>query len=338
MEIKKESLKSIRTYIGPFHIDPERQRKVYDEIKTNAENDFDFSVLTVFAGIIITLGLIIDSSAVVIGGMLLAPLVWPILALSLGLVEGKSKLIQNSAYTLLKSAIAIFLISFAMGFISPEYALTGGEFLARTSPTIFELFIALASGFVGAFVITYPKIGSAIAGVVIAAALVPPIAVMGISIAHRNLSLVGGAFLLFLSNLIAVTFSASLLFMVAKFKGPSSEIGQEKRKNNLIWTILFLFVITIPLLLMTNKVVEEKDQQVLVEETMMATISDAKIKDIEIENKKEITTINITIEYPGELSEESVDDIKEILSDKIDRTVVLKVTIIPVVRFWEINN
>ena len=101
MEISDESKKHIKRCIGPFCVDEDRQKKVYNEIKESAKGDFDFFVLTIFSGIIITLGLVVDSSAVVIGGMLLAPLVWPILSLSLGIVKGRSKLIQDSSFTLL---------------------------------------------------------------------------------------------------------------------------------------------------------------------------------------------------------------------------------------------
>jgi len=338
MEIKKEGLENIKTYIDPFHIGQDRQKKVYDEIKANAEDDFDFSVLIVFASIIITLGLVINSSAVVIGGMLLAPLVWPILALSLGLVEGKPKLIQSSAYTLLKSTITVFFLSFVIGLISPEYALDGAEFLSRTSPTVYELMIALAAGFVGAFVIAYPKIGSAIAGVVIAAALVPPIAVMGISIAHRNLTLAGGAFILYLSNLIAVTFAASTLFIVARFKGPSSESGQAQRKNNIIWTVLFLIVITIPLLMITTSAVKDKSQQTLISEVIAAKLPEANINRVKIDNQTEVATVNITIECTEPPTTEQIENINELLSKKMDKTVISKITVIPIVKTWEINN
>jgi len=162
MEISNKKIKEIKKYISPFFISKKRQEKVYCEIKESAKGDFDFFVLTVFSAIIITLGFVVDSSAVVIGGMLLAPLVWPILALSLAIVKGKSKVLQSSSFTLLKSTLVILLIAIALGFVSPNYALKNTEFLARTSPTIFELFIALASGFVGAFIIAYPKIGSSI--------------------------------------------------------------------------------------------------------------------------------------------------------------------------------
>jgi len=335
MEIPNEKIKDIKKYISPFHINEDRQRKVYNEIKESAQGDFDFFVLTIFSGIIITLGLVVDSSAVVIGGMLLAPLVWPILSLSLGIVKGRSKLVQNSSFTLLRSTLLIFVIAIIIGVISPSYALKGTEFLSRTSPTIFELFIALAAGFIGAFVIAYPKIGAAIAGVVVAAALVPPIAVMGVSVAHSNISLAGGAFILYLSNLIAVTFSASVLFFIARFKGPSSESGQERRKSNMRWALLFLLVMAIPLFLITSSTIKENKQQKIVREIVGATIPEAIITDVNIDEKSEVSIVNITIQYSGSLTNNQVNDLENVLSKRMKKEVVSRVTVVPIVRLWE---
>jgi uncharacterized hydrophobic protein (TIGR00271 family) len=337
MEISDESKKHIKRCIGPFCVDEDRQKKVYNEIKESAQGDFDFFVLTIFSGsgIIITLGLVVDSSAVVIGVMLLAPLVWQILSLSLGIVKGRSKLIQDSSFTLLRSTLLIFVIAIIIGIISPEYALKGTEFLSRTSPTIFELFIALAAGFIGAFVIAYPKIGAAIAGVVVAAALVPPIAVMGVAIAHSNVSLAGGAFILYLSNLIAVTFSASVLFFIAKFKGPSSESGQERRKSNMRWTLLFLLVLMIPLFLITGNTIKENKQQKIVREIVGATILEAVVTDVSIEDKSEISVISITIQHSDSLTGGQISDLEDILSKKMDKEVVLRITVVPIIKLWE---
>lgn len=335
MEISNEGKKHIKKYISPFHIDKERQKKVYHEIKESAQGDFDFFVLTIFSGIIITLGLVVDSSAVVIGGMLLAPLVWPILSLSLGIVKGRSKLIQDSAFTLLKSTLLIFVIAIIIGIISPSYALKGTEFLSRTSPTVFELFIALAAGFIGAFVIAYPKIGAAIAGVVVAAALVPPIAVMGVAVAHSNIGLAGGAFLLYLSNLIAVTFSASVLFFIAKFKGPSSEKGQERMKSNMRWTLLFLLVLAVPLFLITSNTIRENKQQKIVREIVSATIPEAVITSVNIDDKSEISIVNVTIQCSENSTRSQISDLENVLSKKIKKEIILRITVVPIIKLWE---
>ncbi len=335
MEIPKEKIKDIKKIMDPFHIDVKRQEKVYDEIRENAKGDFDFFILTIFAGIIITLGLVVNSAAVVIGGMLLAPLVWPILSLSMAIVKGRSRLIQSSIFTLLKSAAIIFVIALFLGFLSPDYALQGSEFLSRTSPTIFELLIALAAGFVGAFVIVYPKIGVAIAGVVIAAAIVPPIAVMGISMAHGNLSMAGGAFILFMSNLIAVTFSSSILFLISRFKGPASEKGQERRKSSIRWASILLIFMAMPLFLITSKVVNESKRQNTIRETITVIIPDSTVTNVEIDEQIEITTIEITLQYSGNLSEKQINELRDILSIKMKTVVIPRITVVPIIKTWE---
>jgi len=338
MEIPKEKIKDdLEKYIDPFHIDKKRQDKVYDEIKENAKGDFDFFVLTIFAGIIITLGLVVNSSAVVIGGMLLAPLVWPMLFLSMAIVKGKPRLIRDSVFTLLRSTVLIFVIAFFLGILSPDYALQGGEFLSRTSPTIFELFIALAAGFIGAFVITYPKIGASIAGVVIAAAIVPPIAVMGISVSHGNLVMAGGAFILFMSNLIAVTFASSILFLIARFKGPSSEKGKVQRKSNIRRALILLFIMMIPLFLITSDVIKESNQQSMIREVVMAIIPDSSIMSVEINEKSEVTTVDITIQYSDydNLTDKQVEKLRDILSIKMRKTIIPRITIVPIIKLWE---
>ncbi len=338
MGTSKEKLGKLKRYAANLHIDAERQRRVYDEIKDNAEDDFDFSLLTISAAVMIILGLIVDSSSVILGGVLISPLVWPVLALSLGLVEGKSRLIQSSTDTIVRSAIIIFLLAFFIGLILPDYAVTGGEFLSRTSPTIFELLIAITAGFTGAFIVAYPGIGSAIAGVFIASTLMTPLSIMGIALSHWELGLAMGAFLLYLSNLIAITFASSFFFTLAKFKGPASVRGQEKRKNNLMWTVLSLVTIAIPLLFLTEGTVKERDREIIVKETIAAELADAAILDINMRENGRTLTVGMTIEYPGKLDEAKIGEIEKTLSDKLEKTVVSRIAVIPIVRYWEINN
>ncbi len=183
---KENIVKKTSVFFRFFRQNPKRQDKVYEQIKNNAKCDYDFYVLTIFAAIIITLGILINSTAVVIGGMLIAPLVWPIMAMSVGIAMGRTALLQKSLFALLKSILVIIAVSIVFGFIVPELVLENNELLERTSPTILELVVGLAAGFIGAFIIAYPKLGSAIAGVVVAAAIVPPVSIVGISLARGD--------------------------------------------------------------------------------------------------------------------------------------------------------
>ena len=103
------------------------------------------------------LGLIINNAAVVIGGMIIAPLLWPILALALAVIKGNGRLFIFLLF--LKASFIIFLVSFVIGVFSPFLG-DSHEVLLRTQPTLFELFIALAAGFVGAFAIAYTKLSA----------------------------------------------------------------------------------------------------------------------------------------------------------------------------------
>lgn len=114
-------------------------------------------ILLSFSTIIIALGLVINSAAVVIGGMLIAPLVWPILSLALSIMKGKSRFVGEAVVTIFKSSLIILLLSILVGLLVPNVALNSQEIISRTQPQLYELFIALVSGFIGAFIVSYPK-------------------------------------------------------------------------------------------------------------------------------------------------------------------------------------
>lgn len=326
----EDSAKHVFQFFKPFRQDQKRQIKVYNQIKENAEGDFDFYMLSLFAGIIITLGILIDSTAVVIGGMLIAPLVWPIMAMAIGISMGRSHLLQKSLITLLKSVLIILVVAIVAGFVVPELTLVNSEYLERTSPTLFELIIGLAAGFVGAFIIAYPRLGSAIAGVVIAAAIVPPIATMGISMAKGNLNDVAGAALLFLSNLVAITFASVILFLISNFSSKSQQ-AEEKRASGFRWTLLLLVVIIVPLVFITQQTAVEVKTRKIVNDVVQSSLENAAISELKTQEKDDVLTINTTIRYKDTITEDQVHAIESILSKRLKKLIVLRVQIIPVI-------
>lgn len=328
-EISMEEEK-IKNVFRPFFLDKDRQEKVYNQIKENAKADLDFYTMTIFAGIIITLGIIIDSTAVVIGGMLIAPLVWPILALALGITMGRSHLLQSSVFTLLKSFVVILLVSLLIGLIVPELVIENNEYLSRTSPTLFEMLIGLAAGFIGAFIIAYPKMGSAIAGVVVAAAMVPPIATMGLSLAKGDFSAVGGSGLLFMSNLIAITFASAVLFMISNFRS-RSEIAKEKRKSGFRWTMLLLVVIIIPLVMITKQTAEEVKQVKIVKDVISSAMENVALSEVKMVEKDGILSVTLALRSAEKVTTGQIEAVQSVLSKRLKQPVLLKASIIPVV-------
>ena len=162
-----------------------------------------------------TFGLLLNNASVIIGSMLIAPIMSPLLSLALGIVTAQGKLISWSFYTLTKAAgyavgfavIATWLFGFS------EYInLNNSEILARTEPSILYLMIAIVAGIATAFARVKPEINETLPGTAIAVALVPPIAVTGIGIATFNWMMATGAFQMFVLNCIGVTLAAMLMF------------------------------------------------------------------------------------------------------------------------------
>lgn len=316
----------------PFIQTSARQEKVENQIKENAKPDFDFYVLITTASLIVSLGILIDSTAVVIGGMLIAPLVWPIMALSLGLVTNSQKLTQKSIITILKNTVLVIFISLVCGLIVPDLMSENNEFLTRTSPTLFELIIGLIAGFTGAFIITYPKIGSAIAGVVIAAAIVPPLATIGISISRMDYNATIGALLLFLSNLVAISAASTLLFIISGFK--KSKKGNYKL-SQLLWNLVLLIIIFIPLLLTTQKTINDTRTKKIIKDVVTSSLDEVIIDNIAINQKDDFWEINLVLNHKQTFEFSQAKAIENIISKRLNKPVSLKLKIIPLI---EVNN
>ena len=188
---------------------------------------FGFFFLLSSACIIATLGLLANSAAVIIGAMIVAPLMNPILSMSYGIVTGNRMLYRRSILTIIFGVILTVGLSFLLSRLI-AVPIVGSEILARTEPNLLDLGIAIAAGAAGAFSLTRQSIGNSIAGVAIAVALVPPLCVAGIGIemgrpiadiglSIENEHLWFGAFLLFLTNLAAISLSSCLVLLAQSY-------------------------------------------------------------------------------------------------------------------------
>ncbi|WP_293406954.1 DUF389 domain-containing protein [Phenylobacterium sp.] len=151
---------------------------------------------------IAALGLLQSSVAVIIGAMLISPLMGPIMAMGMALARLDTRAFRSAAATLAIGAALSVAASVLIVWISPLKDATP-EILSRTRPTLLDLIVALLSGFVGAY-LTVNRKGGAIAGVAIATALMPPLAVVGYGLATANWQIASGAMLLFLTNVVSI--------------------------------------------------------------------------------------------------------------------------------------
>lgn len=182
---------------------------------TNAYGFMLFSACGIAA-----LGLLQSSAPVIIGAMLISPLMGPIVSMGMALARVDPRRFRTAALTLAIGAFLSVLASTIIVWASPLKDVTP-EILARTRPTLLDLVVALLSGFVGAYLSINRK-GGAIAGVAIATSLMPPLAVVGYGVATAAWDIAGGAFLLFLTNVVAILVA---VFGVARRYGFRS-VGQ----------------------------------------------------------------------------------------------------------------
>jgi uncharacterized hydrophobic protein (TIGR00271 family) len=178
-----------------------------------------FTVMLTLAVVVAVMGLSADSAAVVIGAMLLAPLMTPVLAAAACL---SMSLIRKSLVSLLKVALATawcVAVAYALSWIIPDGPLSG-EVEARTRPDIRDLVVALAAGAAGSYATVRRDASAALPGVAVAVALVPPLATIGITLEAAKYDLAIGALLLYVTNLAAIVFAGVMVFIATGFVPP----------------------------------------------------------------------------------------------------------------------
>lgn len=149
--------------------------------------------------------------------MVVAMLLGPIAGVALGLTDKDRALFRTALLSLLGGMVWILLVAIVIGFVHRDVPLTAA-IISRTSPTLFDLMIALAGGAAGGIAMVSPSVGTAIVGVAIATALVPPLAATGLLLARGNLDMAWNAFVLALTNVIAIQFSFSVVLWFSGFR------------------------------------------------------------------------------------------------------------------------
>jgi uncharacterized hydrophobic protein (TIGR00271 family) len=181
--------------------------------------------MNALAATIASYGLFANSPAVVIGAMLVAMLMGPIVGVSLALVDSDARILLKSILSLLSGVAGVFVTAIIVGTVHEDMPITG-EIMARTAPNFLDLMIGLAGGAAGAYATVSFRLSLALVGVAIATALVPPLASAGILLARGEASLALGALELVLVNLVAIQFSASVVLWLAGFRRITRTSGQ----------------------------------------------------------------------------------------------------------------
>lgn len=242
-----------------------------------ASPSLDFFVLAIVAATLASVGLLLNSAAVIIGAMLVAPLMQPLIGFAVGLASGHLKMVWRGLTTLLLGILTGLIVAFIVAEIVQTQVLTP-EILGRTNPSIADLVVALASGVIGAYATVRKDIPGALAGVAIAAALMPPLCVIGLNIAFGNVYLAEKAALLFLTNIVAISIAALLCFLWVGIRLRAAWVTQRR------WRLIVGVVVVLALagIIGIGVLVTRSNDRPRIEDRLRQVFAPAEVVSIEI--------------------------------------------------------
>lgn len=227
-------------------LDLESDRASYNEIIERIEAGVEFRGtnlwILIFAILVASVGLNMNSTAVVIGAMLISPLMGPIIGLGLGVGIYDFQLIKKS-FRSLAAAVIISVLASALYFALSPLSDAQSELLSRTTPTVWDVLISFFGGLAGIVAFTRKDKSNAIPGVAIATALMPPLCTAGYAIATLNLAYFLGAFYLFFINSVFISISSMIIIRFLKI--PSKKWVDEKQQKKMRSYVFIVAVVTI---------------------------------------------------------------------------------------------
>lgn len=310
----------------------EQRIEVYKEVRRGARPDVDFFIMIGLSAVIATVGLLQNSAAVIIGAMLVAPLFTPIVALSLATVQGNVRLLRLAVESTVKGVALAVGLAVLIGAVSPLVTVTA-QIQARTQPNLFDLAVALASGAAGAYAIARKDVATALPGVAIAAALVPPISVAGIGLAIGNMDVAGGGALLFITNLIAITLAGSIVLLLLGFRPPRPGEGEARLQVGLMTAIALVVIISIPLAAVFLGAVQDASVDRAIKRTLdtqLGDSSDITLVNYEFDAGDAAVDITVTLYVIDPQSVPNAVVLNDELSQAIGRPVRLYLVSIPI--------
>lgn len=316
---------------------PADRAAVSAQMRIAAHPSINFFVLITLAATIATLGLLQDSAAVIIGAMLVAPLMSPIAAVAMGIAEGDAHLMRVSAEAALKGIVVAIVVGMVITLISPDPQ-GAGQILGRTQPNLLDLGVALASGAAAGYALSRKEVSAALPGVSISVALVPPLCVVGFGLATTQFDVAGGAFLLFVTNVIAIILAAAVVFLLQGFRPASQQRGLLQK--GLLVSIVSLVLIAVPLALLLEISIgplgrlrqETRYQEqitTVLDEQIPAHI--ARVADVALERTKDGYIVHATLyDFEG-FRPDQIDRLQALLTDHTGLPLTLQVTLLQAV-------
>lgn len=292
----------------------EEFQELFKVLRENARLTSAYMVMMVLSTLIASFGLFADSSPVIIGAMILAPIISPIVSFSMGMVRYDISMLKTGFKTILIGTLVSLIFAGGVSLIIPLELITS-EIEARLSPTLLDMGIAVASGIAAAYAHAKEGIAKSLAGVAIAVALVPPLTVAGIGIGWWDWQVFSGAFLLYLTNLAGIILFAGLTFLLLGFA------PFRRAKMGLVYTFIIVLLVAVPLSLSFNRIMKEAKVTSTLEGTQIEQVV---LRDVKIRFGPQMV-VSVKLVGTESLDPQSIQIIKEKIEEKIGEPVILEV-------------
>ena len=319
-------------------LDQEDRIEAYRLIRRGARPTRDFFTMTALSAGIASLGLILDSAAVIIGAMLVAPLMSAIIGMGMAIIHGDMRFLLITGTAVVKGIVIAILTGFVFGLVNFHGEATA-QILQRTSPSILDLLVALISGVAAAYALCRKNVSNSLPGVAIAVALVPPLATVGVCLSIGYWSLAIGAFKLFATNLVAIVFASALVFTSFGFR-PNLGAAHDDRKlkvfqRSFLATGLLVLLMLVLLATETTQEYQEAnlDEEVRAELRMYLAKLElpATVQAWNMEPGNANTTrFDLQLHASRELMPAEVEALREHLAEAIGTPIALNLEMIPV--------
>ncbi|OSM05364.1 hypothetical protein MAIT1_03546 [Magnetofaba australis IT-1] len=294
-------------------------KELFQGLKESASFSRSFFALMVMSALLALFGLYANSAPVIIGAMILAPLMGPIISLSMGLARAHPLLIRDSVKTLLLGILTALLCAIVVAKLMPLRVLTH-EMAARLSPNLLDLGVAVVSGMAGAYANAREEIAKGLAGVAIAVALVPPLCVLGIGLGWMDWSVVSGASLLFATNLVGIAVAGSVAFLALGFA------PFHLARKGLWLSLALLGAVSVPLYLAFDKAIQSNRILSALGQARFADNAGYRITPLSVQQGREtVARVRVTSERP--ISSADLDAIQQRLSQAAGMPLTIEATV-----------
>ncbi|MEJ2084146.1 MAG: DUF389 domain-containing protein [Acidobacteriota bacterium] len=317
-----------RTISGPLpQLTVAERSEVYSQMRHSAKATVDFYMLISLASAIAILGLLLNSSAVIIGAMLVAPLMSPILATAQGVVQGNPYLIRRALASTIKGTATSIGVAAGITVLLPQMAPTN-EILARVEPNLLDLMVAMAAGGAAAYAVSRKSVAAALPGVAISVALVPPLCVVGYGLGSAQLAIGWGALILFLTNLIGIILVGAIIFLLMGFRPTQVERGSQVRRAAIVASI-GLALLVVPLGLTTIKEFREQRVRTILE-GMLDRTDDERVqsRSYTVRETNGVFVIEGRIWVYDEITQEEFEQFRQRLEEATGVPVRLRATVV----------